>query len=58
MHEVEMVWGVMTPLLFGTIGASLNFAILDKESLGPIIGCIFIACIFRTVSAYFCVYER
>jgi len=56
-HEVEMLWGVATPFLFGTIGACLDFDKINKSVLGDTIGCIMIALVFRTVSAYASVYE-
>lgn len=57
MHEIEMLWGIATPFLFGTIGAALDFSKINGEIVGDIIGCIIIACIFRTLAAYFSVYE-
>jgi len=48
----------MTPILFGTIGAALDFSKLNTEVLGPVIGCICIGCVFRTAAAFFSVYEK
>lgn len=58
MHEVEMLWGVMTPCLFGTIGAALDFEKLNKEVLGMTVVCIVIGCVFRTAAAFFSIYEK
>lgn len=58
MHEIEMLWGVATPFLFGTIGAALDFSKINEEMVGDVILCIVIACIWRTISAYFSIYER
>lgn len=58
MHEIEMVWGICTPFLFGTIGAALDFSKINEEMVGDVILCIIIACIWRTASAYFSIYER
>jgi len=58
MHELEVFWGICTPFLFGTIGASLDFEKIDKSSINGVLAMIFIGVTFRTVAAYFSIYEK
>ena len=57
MEEMEHLWDCMTPLLFGTIGASLEFDKIDTGILGWVILILFVGIIFRSAAAFAVVYE-
>ena len=53
---MELLWGALTPLLFGSIGAALDFSKIQWNIIGWVILILFVGVIFRTLAAYLCVY--
>ena len=55
---MEILWGAFTPLLFGTVRATLDFAKIDAVIIMDSILILFVGIIFRTLAAYLVIYER
>ena len=51
-HKLERVWNVLTPFLFGTIGAAVRFKEVQTGVIGKAVGVILIGLIFRWISTF------
>lgn len=51
-HKLETVWNVLTPFLFGTIGAAVRFKEVQTEVIGKAVAIILIGLLFRWASTF------
>lgn len=50
--ELALIWNYMTPFLFGSIGAAVQFKIIDGSVISKSIGLVFIGVIIRCIVAF------